>query len=63
VLVTHAEAALKNAEAAEKETSHPHIKEGITQLKASIVEGKKENATTAIGHAIEALRHLEAAQQ
>ncbi len=36
MLVTHAEAALTHAEAAEKAKANPHTKQGITHLEAAI---------------------------
>jgi len=58
-LVTHSEAALKYAEAAEKETANPHTQEGITHLKEAIDTGKKAQAEVATKHAEQALTHLE----
>ena len=52
--MTHAEAALKQAKAAEKA-------KGITHLNAAIDHGKQGHADVATGHAEEALTHLEAA--
>jgi hypothetical protein len=51
VLVTHAEAALQHANAAEKEN-----------LNAAIETGKQGHADVATEHAQEALTHLEAAK-
>jgi hypothetical protein len=63
VLVTHAEAALEHAQAAEKEKANQHTTEGISHLEAAIDHGKQNHADVATKHAEEALTHLEAAQK
>jgi hypothetical protein len=61
ILVMDTKHSLKDAEAADKEMTNPHIKEAINHLKAAIEEGDKQDAKAATGHAEEALTHLEAA--
>jgi hypothetical protein len=74
-LVTHAKAALKSAtnvyattvgsfsaaDADAKAQTNAHLKDGLTNLKAAVVEGKKKHAEAATQQAEQALTHLEAA--
>lgn len=60
-LVTHAQAALENMQAANRDNDdNPHAKEGIKHLRAAIAEGKRRHASLATRHAEEALSHLDA---
>ncbi len=60
-LVTHAQAALENMRAANRDNDdNPHAKEAISHLRAAIAEGEKRHTRLATQHAEEALTHLEA---
>ena len=56
VLVQHAEAALKDANAATVKS--PHKDEGIIHLKEAVTQGKAGHVDVATEHAEEALTHL-----
>ncbi len=58
VLVTHAEAALKEADASQSLRKNKHTKEAVAQLAAAIVKGKKGQAENATKHAEAALTHF-----
>jgi hypothetical protein len=62
-LVKHAEAALHQAEEAERTKPNPHVKEAIGHLGAAIEHGEKGHAEVATKHAEEALTHLELAKK
>ena len=60
-IVTHAQAALENMNAANRDNNdNPHANEGINHLRETIVAGKKNHAKLATRHAEEALSHMEA---
>jgi Small metal-binding protein len=74
-LVTHAKAALRSAtavyattvgsfsavEADARAQANAHLREGLANLKAAVVEGKKKHVEAATQQAEQALTHLEAA--
>ncbi len=60
-LVTHAQTALENMHAANRDNDdNAQANEGIQHLRAAITEGKKNHTRLATHHAEEALIHLKA---
>jgi hypothetical protein len=63
LMVSNINTALEHAKASEKAEANPHTAEGIIHLEAGITAAKQNDAKSGTGHAKEALKHLELAQE
>ena len=52
-----------NAEKGKKESSNPHLAEGLSHLKEAVDHGQQGHAKVAAEHAEEALKHLRQVHQ